>query len=68
LDPSFLVLFPPASRCDRARANPNQSMKSFACKIKPLLKIIVLLYNPSCHANARDAGPCMASSCPINHS
>ena len=35
-------------------------MKRFACKTKHVLKTMVVLYSPSCHAHARDAGPCMA--------
>jgi hypothetical protein len=42
--------------CDRAIPNPNLLIKSFAYKIKRLLKNLVLLYSPSSYANALDAG------------
>jgi hypothetical protein len=42
--------------CDRAIPNPNLLIKSFAYKIKHLLKNIVLLYSPGFYANALDAG------------
>jgi len=43
--------------CDRAIPNPNLLIKSYAYKIKCLLKNVVLLYSPGSHANALDAGP-----------
>ena len=43
--------------CDRAIPNPNLLIKSFACKIKYLLKNIVLLYSPGSYVNTLDAGP-----------
>jgi hypothetical protein len=42
--------------CDRAIPNPNLLIKSFAHKIKHLLKNIVLLYSPGFYANALDVG------------
>jgi len=42
--------------CDRAIPNQNLLIKSFAYKIKCLLKNIVLLYSTGSHANALDAG------------
>jgi len=50
------LLQPCHEGCDRAIPNPNLSAKSFAYKIKYLLKKIVLLYSPSSYANALDAG------------
>src|SRR2546428_9944118 len=35
-------------------------MKRCACTIKHVLKTMGVLYSPRFHANARDAGPCMA--------
>jgi hypothetical protein len=43
-------------RSDCAIPNPNLLIKSFAYKIKHLLKNIVLLYSPGFYANALDAG------------
>ena len=42
--------------CDRAIPNPNLLIKSFARKIKHLLKNIVVLYSPGSYANALDVG------------
>jgi len=42
--------------CDRAIPNPNLLIKSFAHKIKHLLKNIVLLYSPGFYANTLDVG------------
>jgi hypothetical protein len=42
--------------CDRAIPNPNLLIKSFAHKIKHLLKNIVSLYSPGSYANALDVG------------
>jgi len=42
---------------DCAIPNPNLLIKSFACKIKYLLKNIVLLYSPGSYVNTLDAGP-----------
>ena len=46
----------PLDGCDRAIPNPNLLIKSFAHKIKHLLKNIVLLYSPGFYANALDVG------------
>ena len=43
--------------CDRAIPNPNLLIKSFAHRIKYLLKSIVLLYSPGSYANTLEAGP-----------
>jgi hypothetical protein len=43
--------------CDRAIPNPNLLIKSFAYKIKYLLKNIGLLSSPGSYANTLDAGP-----------
>jgi hypothetical protein len=43
--------------CDRAIPNLNLLIKSLACKIKYLLRNIVLLYSPGSYANTLDAGP-----------
>ena len=40
--------------CDRAIPNPNLLIKSFAYKIKHLLKNVVWLYSTGAHANALD--------------